>query len=239
MKIAKILTAACLLCFLAAPAPAQCPDAVGIWTTTDGSLLGGRVSEAWCGADGQPLMPGRPGNTENAMSWDGSLLGGQWRVWGMTIDENGAVEIGNTVDGDGNGTITYSTSYLGGEYWLAKEHTWSFGYVDLTGELTSYLVIATVTYVGGTAVGATANVSFTGRFSECPEDNNCVIDFAIANAMLIWRSDYPTPMPADYPDFLCGATMGELFDACCITISIDCAVAEQPTTWGGVKSLYR
>ncbi len=48
----------------------------------NGTILGGRASDAWCTGVG----PGRPGNTESAMSWDGTNLGAQWRIWGMTID---------------------------------------------------------------------------------------------------------------------------------------------------------
>jgi hypothetical protein len=239
MKLMRMLIPSLFLLVLALPAMAQCPDEVGIFMTGNGTLLGGRVSEAWCGANGEPIMPGRPGNTENAMSWDGTALGTQWRVWDMAIDENGAGEIGNTLDGNGNGTITYSTNYLGGQFWLSKDHTWSYGIVDLMGDITSYLVITTVTYVAGNAVGATSNVSFTGVFSDCPQANGCVIEFAIANAILVWSSAYGTPLPADYPDFLCGADMGELFDACCITASLDCLVSAEESTWGAVKSLYR
>jgi hypothetical protein len=208
-------------------AGAACP-VPGVYTTLDGSLIGGRVSEAWCAG-----MPGQPGNTENAMSWDGALLGDMWHIWGMAIDANGAVEIGNTVDGNGNGTITYETHYDGGQFWLSGAYPWSLG-GDLTGTVHDYVVIATVTLVGGQAVGLTSNVSFTGIFTNCA--NDCVIEFAIANALKVGEGDM---LPADYPDFLCGATMGEWFDACCATASLDCAVDTDSDTWGSIKGLYR
>jgi hypothetical protein len=217
---------------------AQCPDAVGVWTTNNGSLLSGRVSEAWCGDDGT-AGPGEPGNTENAMSWEDPVLGAQWKAWGMYIDGSGALLIATYNHPNGNVTNTWRTNYLGGEYWLSGTHTWGAG-VDLAGVLTSYVVTTDVTYdAGGNFLGAVSNVNFTGRFTDCPEANACVINFAIANAMLVWRTGFPVPMPAGYPPFLCGATEGELFDACCITISIDCLVETEEATWGSIKGFYR
>jgi len=46
-------------------------------------------------------------------------------------------------------------------------------------------------------------------------------------------------MPNGYPSFLCGATLGELFSACCPLLHISCVVADQDSDWGAVKSLYR
>ena len=224
---------------LAGAAAAQCPDAVDTWSTTTGTMIGGRASEAWCGADGFPLQPGVPGNTQNAGSWDGSALGTQWRAWGMRIDANGAVLVSDNVDGSGNGTRTYETRYTGGEFWLTRDHTWADGLADLTGPLLDFQVVATITYVAGAPVGATSNISFNGTFADCPEANDCAITFTIANAILIWRPDSGLPMPAGYPPFLCGANLGELFDVCCITLRIDCAVPAQPERWGAVKALYR
>lgn len=82
MKILQTIPVLGAAALLAVPTLAQCPDATGIWSTTTGTMLGGRASEAWCTlADG-----GVPGNTQNAMSWDAVNLGTQWRAWGMAID---------------------------------------------------------------------------------------------------------------------------------------------------------
>jgi hypothetical protein len=204
-----------VLCLgLVAPANAACPIP-GTYSTTLGNVDPGRVSESWCtGAAGQP------GNMQNAMSWDGAALGAQWHVWGMTIDAMGAVEIGNTVDGSGNGTITYQTGYDGGQFWLSGANVWSPG-GDLVGLVQDYVVVATVTVIGGTPVGLTSNVSFHGTFDAC--GNDCIIEFAIANAIRIGQGDM---LPADYP-------------ACCINVSIDCAVDADSATWGSIKGLYR
>jgi hypothetical protein len=234
---AKVLVLLAALLVVAVPALSQCPHNVGVFSTYAGTLLGGRVSEAWCGIDGTP-GPGEPGNTEDTMSWDGASLGTQWRVWGMAIDAAGAVLVGSSVDAFGNGWMDYSTNYTGGQFWLAGSGPWGDGVTHLTGPLTGYNVSTRITLVGGQQVGATSNVYFTGSFSNCPAGNNCVIQYTIANAIRVWMTGGGT-MPANYPGFLCGAGSGELFDACCIQTSIQCAVPEDASSWGTIKSLYR
>lgn len=230
-----------LLCglVLAGAVQAQCPSAIDTWSTTNGTMLGGRASEAWCGVPPYPLQPGVPGNTQNAMSWNGTALGTQWKAWGMSINAAGAVLLSDLVDANGNGSRTYGTHYDGGQFWLSASNTWSDGVSDLTGMLTSYYVVITITYVNFNAVGATSNITFTGTFDNCPATNDCEITFTIANAFLIWGSGQATPMPPNYPSFLCGATLGQLFDICCISMNINCAVTDVPTSWGSLKSLYR
>jgi hypothetical protein len=232
-----LIATACILA-LAGAAVAQCPNAVGQWSTTNGTMIGGRASEAYCGADGAPFIGGVPGNTQNAMSWNGSALGTQWRAWDMYIDANGAQLIADNLDGGGNGTRTYNTLYLGGQFWLDKNEAWADGLADLTGNLTYFQVITTITFSGGAPVGATSNISFTGNFDNCAEANNCQVTFGITNAILVWNQNMG-PMPANYPPFLCGATLGELFDVCCITLQIDCTVENEMTTWSTMKAQYR
>jgi hypothetical protein len=230
MKNLKLSITVLLALGLAASALAGCPDS-GYYRTGNGTLLPGRVSEAWCGGG-----PGQPGNTENAMSWDG-VLGAQWKVWGHMIDAAGAVEIANTVDLNGDGYIDYNTNYTGGMIWLSGSHIWSLDGLPLTGLLDYYNVSARVQYVAGEAVAVNSNIYFSGTLDGCTD---CQIAYTIANAELIWGSGFGTPMPTDYPELLCGATAGELFDACCITMAITCGgVATDAQTWGAVKSLYR
>lgn len=233
----KVLLSVAALMLAAVPALAQCPHNVGVFSTYAGTLFSGRVSEAWCGVDGTP-GPGEPGNMEDAMSWDGANLGTQWRVWGMTIDAAGAVLVGSNIDPFGNGYMDYSTTYTGGQFWLAGNGPWGDGVNDLAGTLTSYNVSTRITLVGGQQVGATSNVYFTGSFSNCPGGNNCVIQYTIANAIRVWMTGGGA-MPANYPGFLCGASSGELFDACCIQSSIQCTVDEEEASWGAIKGLYR
>jgi len=231
MRLLRLLTATIVPILLVATASADCP-VPGMWTTTNGSMIGGRASEAWCGAGGAPLQPGVPGNAQNAMSWDGGTLGTQWKVWGMTIDANGAA-VSGSLDANGDGVLTYTTHYDGGQFWLTGAHAWSSGGGDLTGTISGYVVVATATIRNFVMVGMTSNVSFSGTFENC-QGANCVIEFAIANAM--WMGS--GAVPSDYPPYLCGATEGEWFDACCATVVIDCTVDTRAETWGRIKSLY-
>ncbi len=205
----------------------------GVYTTANGTMIGGRASEAWCSG----LGPGRPGNTEAAESWNGAALGTQWKVWGMAIDATGAVETARYFDANGNGWIDYSTNYTGGQFRLDGNHLWGDGTGDFTGTVGYFNVGARVSYVGWQAVGVTSNIFMTGVFDGCP---SCSIEYAISNAMLVWRAGYPAPMPANYPAFQCGAAMGELFEVCCVVAKIHCApIATESSTWGGIKGLYR
>ncbi len=231
MKYVRILILVALAVQFASGSLAQCP-VPGIYSTLTSTVLPGRSSEAWCGDVG----PGVPGNTDNAMSWDGVTLGGQWRAWGMYIDGAGAIETGRDMDGFGNGWIDYEINYLGGQFWLSKDHAWGDGITDPTGTITYCNVGTRVTYIEGNLVGATSNVTLRGVFTGCPD---CVLEYVITNAMLVWRSDSGLPRPDDYPDFLCGASSGELYEVCCITAFIRGNVANEEKSWGAIKSLYR
>ena len=235
MKLVKSIFAFSLMIVMASAAFAACPDPPkdGIYTTTNGTVLDGRASESWCGG----TDPGRPGNTENAMSWDGANLGEQWKVWGMSIDPAGAVETARHFDGSGNGWIDYATNYSGGQFWLSGNHIRGDGTTDYKGTITYYNVGARVSYVGRQPVGVTSNIFLTGVFDSCPSRH---IEYAISNALLVWQTGYPTAMPARYPPFLCNAPSGELFTACCTVAKIHCTpISTKSSTWGGMKALYR
>lgn len=216
----------------------DCPK-VGMYSTYAGTMLPGRASEAWCGLDGT-YGPGEEGNAENAMSWDsvGSTLAGEWKLYGMTADPLGAVMIDMNLDGNGTGSITYRTNYDGGEFWLSKDGAWGDGTVDYTGYMTSYVVVATVTYVYGKMVGATSNVTAHGVFDNCPM-KDAVVEFVIANAMLVWHPAWGGTPPGNYPPGLCTTTGVELFDVCCVTMNFQPAVPVEELSWGKIKSLYK
>jgi hypothetical protein len=111
------------LLFFANQALSECP--MGGTFSTAGPysiLLPGRLSEAWCGTQGESPMPQRPGNELNIMSWNGVALGTQWRFWGMQIDENGVIETDRLLDEWGNGWIEYKIYYTGGQFWLSKDY---------------------------------------------------------------------------------------------------------------------
>jgi len=153
MKLVRIFPVCALFLLLAAYAWCDCIEGhwpvVGVYQTTNGTILAGRASEAWC----TDPSPGIPGNTENAMSWDGATLGAQWKVWGQAIDSTGPVLVYSNVDEYGNGYNDYVTNYVGGQFWLSKNHIWGDGTTDYTGTLTSYNVSARVTLFGGQIAG--------------------------------------------------------------------------------------
>ncbi len=238
MKVLKMLLLTAGMMVLATAVLAQACDGInsapyaGIYSSSAGTLLEGRSSEAWCTPAEQ--RAGYPGNTEDAMSWDGTMLNSQWHFWGMYIDGNGAVLQTNTVDANGNGFVDYSTNYLGGQFWLWGGHSWGDG-TDLTGTVTLLNVGTRITFSGGQVVGLTSNIVIRGVFDDCP---NCIINYAILNAERAW-DPLAGPMPADYPDWACG-TSGELFNLCTITTDIECGpVATEETTWGAIKEMHK
>jgi hypothetical protein len=111
MKCVIALCAFVLVAFTALGAWSQCTIS-GTYSTNTKTISAGRASEAWCGDVG----PGRHGNTENALSWNGSVLGAQWKVWGMYIDETGAVETGRNINEFGNGWIDTNDSSTQGAF---------------------------------------------------------------------------------------------------------------------------
>jgi len=178
------------------------------------------------------------GNDVNSQSWDGSVLGSQWIVFGMAIDYDGGVLVDSDIDENGNGWEDWLINYEGGEFWFSKDHSWGDGISDLHGLVDMYHSFVTVTYVDGYLVGQTANISWNGRFLDCPEMNDCVVNFVIANSILIWRSDWGLPRPANYPGMLCSEGLGELHDMCCITMSLDCAIATKLITWSALRAAF-
>ena len=102
----------------------------------------GRFSESYAGGG-----PGQPDDVVHAASWDGSNLGGEWEIYGPTIDTNGAIEISNTVDVNGDGQIVYETNYEGGT--LTVDSSLCCGCGGLTADIIAYRHDTTVTYVGG------------------------------------------------------------------------------------------
>ncbi len=170
------------------------------------------------------------------MSFDGAALGLEWRMEGMSIEASGSVLVFDGVTG-GNGVRIYQTAYDGGTFWLGGDGAWTFGNVELYGIIQDFLIVSTKYYVGGQVTGVVNNITFNGIFDDC--GNECIIEFAIANAALVWQTGSNDPMPANYPDFLCNANGGELYTTSDITIGINCAVASETQTWSSVKETFR
>ena len=229
MKLAKLSFVVIVTMLLATTVLAQCPMPGTYYP------MCGRASEAFCTGVGN----GQAGNTINAMSWDGTNLGTQWRVWGQAIlDEapDGGANPAMTEAIDpvtGNGTRTYYTYYGPGNLWIAADGPGAY-----EGELNAvtdfFYVVQTRTVMNWVEVGATSNITIDGEFENCPGD--CVVNFAISNATLMGAGTGPA---AGYPDYLCGADVGSWFDVCGTIMQFSCAVATDQTTWGSLKGLYR
>jgi hypothetical protein len=228
----------CILLLVSSTATTQqeiCPK-IGIYSTQSETMLGGRASEAWCPV---LVMPGVPGNAENAQSWDGVNLATEWKLYGMTIDAVGAVLLESDLLPGGIVQNRYSTHYDGGMFWLSKDGDWGDGVNDITGVLSYYNVETTVLIRADSVLYAASDITATGVFDDC-RMRDAVVDFVIANALIAWHPGWSSvPMPADYPPFLCGAPGGELFDVCCIAMNFQPAVPIEERSWGLLKAMYQ
>lgn len=230
----KGLLAVFMLLLVAAPALATCP-VEGVYRSAQETMELGRAAEGWCGAGGNPVAFGQPGNALHLMSWDGGVLGGQWHIYGLTVNAAGAVLVDSYMSPQGIGWKDYLINYDGGHFWLTGDHTWSEDGLPLTGTVTAFSISVRVNYFLNEVDGATSNVSMTGAFDGCGE---CVFQYVLADGLLAWRTGWPN-MPAGYPELPCGANVGELTDVCSINANINCAVTDESETWGDVKSLFR
>jgi hypothetical protein len=97
-------------------------------------------------------------------------------------------------------------------------------------------------FLAGQMVGYDTNAQFKGLFDYY---ESCIM-LTIANATLVGMNGTP---PSDYPGLKYGASgtcedatgvLGEWGNVHSITLVINnCGLATEPSTWGGVKSLYR
>ncbi len=213
----------------ALPLLAACPDALGQFSSP-GDFANGRISQAWCTGAGANEV----GNMVNGMSWDSSTLAGEWKLWDLELESTTLIT--DTVDGNGTGIKVWHAVYINGQFWLADSGPWGGG-GDLTGPVTTSTADVTISYYLNNLVGATVNMSGSGSINDCVGD--CIIEYAFGNANLEWMTGSPDPMPSDYPAFLCGVDMGELYSNCSGTISLNCVVATEQDHWGAIKTMYR
>ncbi|MEJ2721510.1 MAG: hypothetical protein P8181_10290 [bacterium] len=236
MRLLAILT---VLSLMALPVMAD-PPAQGTYLSDDfpgGTMLTGYFSEAWVGAG----RDGQIGNTINAESWDGNLLGTQWMLWCPSIQTSPTL-VSDTRDANGTGEVTYRTTYQGGYFWLSGNGPWGNGTQDYSGDLAFFNVVTTYQFVFGNLLGIRSNVTTSGLidgFTDCME-------YEINNAAFFGNTDDTGPKPAEFPAFLdenCNEgvlTRGGWGSVTEIALRIlgDCDVATQPSTWGKIKSLY-
>ncbi len=214
------------------------PPLQGFWQTTDlgGPVPLGRYTEGWTAGGGALLA----GTTFNAASWDGVSLGSSWR-YTCAVEGADGVLISDTVNGMGFGTRTWLKTFSGGTVWLSGTGPWANGEPQYTGTILSYVEYETVTYVAGSPIAATTNVSATATIDGYDE---VCLGFTVGNGAKIGDTSGGTP-PANYPALLASdcsptAPYGAWWNFAQMTLYIDsCTVSAENASWGAVKSLYR
>lgn len=198
-----------------------------------GTFNTGRFSESWV----DPGEHGQFGNTINAQSWNGSVLGAEWKLWCPSIQTAPVLVSDTRVNGTGE--VTWRTVYSGGHFFLGAAGPW--GDEDYGGDLVNFVVVTTYQYDLGVLLGVRSNVTSMGLidgYTDCME-------YTINNAAFFGTTNMG-PLPAGYPAFLdeyCGEGLwvrGGWGSATQIAIRIrgDCNVGTETSTWGEIKSLF-
>lgn len=228
--LVSIMTAALALGAISAFAG---PPLAGTYKSTNGDFHEGREGSSWSVGGGFLTA----GGTLHGESWDGSTLGGDWKILCPTVTKVSLVL--DLVSG-GNGQRIYEFDYTGGIVELSGSGPWGNGDPSYTGIITNYTEFRTVQYSGGVMVGSVSNHSVTANLQGYSQ--TCMT-WGIGNG--VWLGESPDPLPANYPDWrnsscTSGPTTGHWGDLRDLTISINaCTVSTEQSTWGAVKSMYR
>lgn len=232
VMIRRIALVAGLALVVAAPALAGWPI-VGTYKSTDlgGSLDTGRFSESWLDTAGVI------GNTLNLVSWDGSVQGGEWKVWCMSLVSPPTLII-DIRDANGNGQVMVTSYYGGGSLWLSRNGPWGDGTEDYAGEVHVCHMITTYQYASWELIGAVGSINLSGMAA----GGRHPIDLSIYLVEYITLTG-GTSVPADYPPLIdadCGAgpATGTWGDVGEITLSVLPPLPVEASTWGAVKALY-
>ena len=220
-----------LLGMLAASATAALagPPFDGIYKSSDGDFDEGREASSWPGTNGFLS----PGNVLHAESWDGSTLGGDWKIMCPAVLDT--LLIFSTVSA-GTGHMAYLITYKGG--YIELGGGWA-GTDTYTGTIDTYYESRSMQFIDGEMVGSVSDHSVEAHIVGYPA--SCV-SFGIGNG--VWRND-PPAKPAGYPDYrdatcAAGPTNGHWGDIRDLTVTVQgCEVSSEPATWGAVKALYR
>lgn len=215
------------------------PPAAGTYKTLFGTILAGKATESMP-AD---LAEGQLGNMVWSESWNGSVLGSQWKVMCPQVAA-APVLVFDDVDGNGDGQRAWQTRYGGGTLWLSSTGPWGGGAENYTGPLDQFTTTVYKQYVGGQIVGAVTNIRFRGVF----DGYSSCYDMAISNAELVgWTPVGFNPLFGPFPAFHGPADCdlvgnhGTYWDVHDVTLTIigSCVVGTRSSTWGQIKSLYR
>ncbi len=209
------------------------PPANGTYKSTNGDFDEGREASSWAAGGGFLST----GGTLHAESWDGTALGGDWKILCPTVVN--VTLVADLVFG-GNGQRIYLIEYAGGFIELGGAGPWAGGDASYTGVIDSYYETRTVQYVGGVKVGSVSDHAVSAHLQGY---TTACMTWGIGNG--VWLGESPNALPAGYPDWRdancnAGPTSGHWGDIRDLTLSVSgCAVSTQQKSWGAVKSLYK
>ncbi len=194
----------------------------GLYNSTfSGQILDGRWSESFVGGGHGTL-----GNTVHAASWNGTALATQWELGDATSGpaiDSPPTELLNTVDGNGDGTIIWFTTYSGGKLTLGPGDWTAGGDGDYLVSITSYSHTTEVTYLGGQAQAMSTIVQLAGTFDNYA---NYEVSFVIAQALPAGEGD---TLPADYPSWVPSDVDSGHWGVC---QQITMGIVPEPATFG-------
>jgi hypothetical protein len=176
-------------------------------------------------------------NTMHAESWNGSTLGGDWKLMCPFVVNVNLID--DTVNGAGNGHRIYMLTYIGGFLELSGTGPWTNGDAVYTAWIVQQTEIRTIQYIGNAMVGSVSDHQILAKF---PPAGTLCAAVGIGNG--VWLGS-GAAAPAGYPTYrdpncLLRDVAGSWGDVRDITISIHgCVVGTEEVTWGTVKAMYK
>ena len=222
------------------------PPLSGTWKSTNGDFDEGTATTKWAAGNFVGV-----GNVLYGRSYAGGVFTNDWTIQCPTVV---AVTVLSPIVGV-NGNAIYMFTYSGGYVTLGGPgNPWNGGDAVYTGVIDTYTEIRTIQYASSKIVGAVSDHSVSAHIQGY---NDACVAWAIGNGVLRGGSSPSLPLPfnytvlqsvksAGYPDYPgAGCVLGpngpgHWDDIRDLTLTVQgCAVATEPTTWGGVKSIYR
>jgi len=176
-------------------------------------------------------------NTMHAESWDGSALGGDWKLMCPFVVAVNLID--DTVSGNGDGHRIYMLNYIGGFLELSGTGPWTNGDAVYTAWMVSQTEFRTIQYVGNVMVGSVSDHRILAKF---PPAGTVCAAMGIGNSVWLGSGAAPAAGYPNYRDANCNprAGTGSWGDVRDITLSIHgCVVATEEVSWGSVKAMYR
>ena len=232
-----VMVAAAALTVFTCAAWAQGPIE-GTYKSIDlgGPMNLGRNTVSWSAPGGRLAVD----NTVNAESWDGSVLGAQWKIFCTSISSP-PVLLWDSVDANGSGAKAWLISHSGGFVWFARGGPWDGGDGPYNGFIDAFTRTTIIHFVDFEVTGAVSTINMeatiVGFVSSC-------FSLLVANIVELGATGTGT-LPLNYPAFLapdCNETptLGWWGDITGVTLNVvDCSIIPvEHKTWGGIKQRY-